>query len=112
MQGEHAVGRAGTLGPTRAGSAIVGREGNGNHVAGMHMAPILHRRPAATGVPLRADHALRVPVNHEVVPLETGLRPGLPAPVAAGRAEYLDAKACLAGCEHLGVDVARVDELT
>jgi hypothetical protein len=36
MQGEDAVDSAGRLGPTQTRSAIVGREGNGNHVAGVY----------------------------------------------------------------------------
>src|SRR5260221_12814119 len=65
----------------------------------------------ALGVPLRADHPLRLPVDGEAMPRETGLRAGLPAEVATGRAQHLDANAREAGRAPLSSAGARVDKL-
>jgi hypothetical protein len=69
-------------------------------------------RPCATHVTLRTAGARRFPLNGDVVAFEAGLFSGLPAVVAAGGPQHLDPEAGLMCCQGVGVDLARVDELT
>lgn len=77
--------------------------------AGAHWADV---RGQATNVGQALQSALRLPVDREVVALEARLLAGLPAEVAARGAQHLDLEARLLRRQDVGVDVARVDELT
>ncbi len=60
----------------------------------------------------RTDGALPFPVDGEAVTLEARLLAGLPAIVAAGGSQHVDPEARVIRGQDVGVDIARIDELT
>src|SRR5215471_2525109 len=79
---------------TGARVALGACELDGDHLPGDLGAAILGRCPARAGLPLRARHPPRRPVDNEVAAVKALLLAGLPAVVAAGGSEQVDVKLC------------------
>src|SRR4029077_3811310 len=103
MQGQRAGCRPRTRRAAGTGSAISCRELDGNHLMLPPRPSVIAGSPVGAGVSLGADGTVGLPIDRELVAVEALLVAGLPAKVAAGGADHVDAKTPPASGQPLGI---------